>query len=352
MSYNLINKTPLKTAASNKDLNKNPLIDGVGRTINYLRLSVTDRCDLRCSYCMPEKMKFLPKNEVLTFEELERLVDVFVSRGVRRLRITGGEPLVRKDILKLIKQLGEKQNLTTLEEITLTTNATLLSKYANDLYQYGVRRINVSLDTLKQEVFEDLTRRKVFNEVMEGIIVAKEVGLKIKINTVVLKDTNEYEIQDLIVWAHKNEFDISLIELMPLGENMDKRSSNFVSLQSVKNKLDQIWSLTSDTYSTGGPSRYYTIEETGGRVGFISPLTHNFCDGCNRLRITCSGTLHTCLGHEGGVDLKPALRSSNWLSSTNDLLDEALSMKPERHQFEVSKLDTPSTKRTMSVTGG
>lgn len=352
MAYNLINTTPPQGKKTPLTTSEKPLIDSSGRTINYLRLSVTDRCDLRCSYCMPERMKFLPKNEVLNFEELERLVDVFASRGVRKLRITGGEPLVRKDVVKLLEKLGEKKQNSGIHEIALTTNATLLAKYAEDLHKFGIRRINISLDTLNKEMFKTLTRRDVFHDVMSGIHAAKKAGLHIKINTVVLKDSNEKEIPEIVTWAHENEFDISLIELMPMGEGVDHRSRDFSSLKDVKTRLEQQWKLTSETFSTGGPSRYYRVKETGGRIGFISPLTDNFCDGCNRIRVTCTGMLHTCLGHESGIDLKPAIRSDDWLNNTNELLDQALMLKPAKHGFEVSKLDTPSTQRTMSVTGG
>ncbi|MEZ5946712.1 MAG: GTP 3',8-cyclase MoaA [Hyphomonas sp.] len=329
-----------------------PLIDGAGRRVTYLRLSVTDRCDLRCTYCMPERMSFLPKQDVLSFEELTLLADAFIDRGIRKLRITGGEPLVRKDILSLIERLGARREAGQLDEICLTTNGTRLAPYADDLKRHGVERINISLDTLGREKFAALTRRDVFADVMAGIAAAKAAGLKIKINTVALKGINEDEIPALIEWAHGEGFDLSLIEVMPLGENMSGRSDAFLSLEAVRERLNARWTLTPVSYSTGGPSRYSEVKETGGRVGFISPLSHNFCDTCNRVRMTCTGTLYTCLGHEGGVNLRDAIREGGDLSRVHNLLDEALGRKPARHDFAVEHIDTPATRRTMSETGG
>lgn len=347
MSFRLIDNAPDMPAKTGDAMR-----DGQGRKVSYLRLSVTDRCDLRCTYCMPERMSFLPKKDVLSFEELTRLVDAFIDRGITKLRITGGEPLVRRDVIDLIKRLSERQSSSSLEEIALTTNATRLALFADQLKAYGVKRINVSLDTLNAEKFAQLTRRNVLDDVMSGIMAAKKAGLHIKINTVALKGVNDREIADMIRWAHGEGFDLSLIELMPLGEDMSGRSEEFISLQEVKSRLEDHWTLTPLSYSTGGPARYLQVEETGGRLGLISPLSHNFCETCNRIRVTCTGMLHTCLGHEGGVDLREALRAEDGMESFHAALDQALGVKPARHDFAEDRIDTPATRRTMSVTGG
>lgn len=328
-----------------------PLRDSQGRTVSYLRLSVTDRCDLRCTYCMPERMQFLPKSDLLSFEELLRLVDGFISRGITKLRITGGEPLVRRDVMLLVEQLSHRVGSTSLREVALTTNATRLEHHAKDLKRFGIERINISLDTLSSDTFIKLTRKDQFAAVMRGIASAREAGLKVKINTVALRGINEHEIADIIVWAHGQGFDISLIETMPLGEEMHGRDGQYLSLQDVRERLSERWVLKPIAFSTGGPSRYVRIAETGGRLGFISPLSHNFCDTCNRVRVTCTGTLYTCLGHEGGVDLRPALRSGH-PGAFDTALDHALAKKPSRHEFDETRLDQPATQRTMSVTGG
>ncbi|HPE46781.1 MAG TPA: GTP 3',8-cyclase MoaA [Hyphomonas sp.] len=351
MKFSLIDNQP-ERAPGQQDSAVAPLIDGIGREVTYLRLSVTDRCDLRCSYCMPERMQFLPKKDVLSFEELAVLVDAFIARGIRKLRITGGEPLVRRDVLQLLERLAERRHTSSLQELCLTTNGTRLAQHAADLKRFGVDRINVSLDTLNRETFAELTRRDVFDDVMAGIRAAKAAGLTIKINTVALKGINEAELPDLISWAHGEGFDLSLIEVMPLGEGMTERSKDFLSLQSVREQLAQRWTLDPVPYSSGGPSRYVRIAETGGRLGFISPLSHNFCDTCNRVRVTCTGMLYTCLGHDGGIDLRDAVRSDDGLVRFHALLDEALGQKPARHDFDVARIDTPSTVRTMSHTGG
>ncbi|MCI4646387.1 MAG: GTP 3',8-cyclase MoaA [Hyphomonadaceae bacterium] len=329
-----------------------PLRDGQGRTVSYLRLSVTDRCDLRCTYCMPERMSFLPKSDILSFEELLRLVDGFIARGITKLRITGGEPLVRRDVMLLLEQLSHRLGTTSLREVSLTTNATRLEHHAEELKRFGIERINVSLDTLSPETFAQLTRKDQFTAVMRGIERAREAGLRIKINTVALRGVNEHEIAEIVAWAHGQGFDMSLIETMPLGEEMSGRSGQYLSLQTVRARLAERWSLEPITFSTGGPSRYVRIAETGGRLGFISPLSHNFCDTCNRVRVTCTGMLYTCLGHEGGVDLRDALRAGTGQDAFDAALDRALIAKPARHDFSEAGLDQPATRRTMSVTGG
>lgn len=348
MSFRLIDNLP--EAGENHP--PSLLTDGIGRRVDYLRLSVTDRCDLRCTYCMPERMSFLPKKDVLSFEELTRLVDAFIDRGISKLRITGGEPLVRRDVIDLLRRLSARRENSRLSEIALTTNGTRLALFAHELKDLGVERINVSLDTLNADRFADLTRRHVLEEVLAGIEAAKSAGLKIKINTVALKGINDHELADMIRWAHGEGFDLSLIELMPLGEDMSGRSDEFLSLQDVRKSLETQWTLTPSDLSTGGPSRYVDIAETGGKLGFISPLSHNFCDTCNRIRVTCTGMLHTCLGHEGGTNLRDALRQDDGLIAFNRALDQALGSKPARHDFDVETIDQPSTRRTMSVTGG
>lgn len=328
-----------------------PLRDGQGRTVSYLRLSVTDRCDLRCAYCMPERMAFLPKSDILSFEELLRLVDGSIARGITKLRITGGEPLVRRDVMLLLEQLSHRLGTTSLREIALTTNATRLEHHAEALKRFGIERVNISLDTLSPETFARLTRKDQFAAVMRGIESARAAGLKIKINTVALRGINEDEIADIIAWAHGQGFDMSLIETMPLGEEMHGRAGQYLSLDDVRARLCERWVLEPIAFSTGGPSRYVRIAETGGRLGFISPLSHNFCDTCNRIRVTCTGTLYTCLGHEGGVDLRSALRTGH-PGAFDAALDRALAKKPARHEFDETRLEQPATQRTMSVTGG
>lgn len=346
MAFRLIDSQP-QGATSASDLT-----DGHGRRISYLRLSVTDRCDLRCTYCMPERMQFLPKRDVLSFEELIYMVDAFIDRGITKLRITGGEPLVRRDVMDLFRNLAQRKSSSSLKEIALTTNGTRLEDFADELSDLGIRRINVSLDTLNPEKFASLTRRPVLDKVLAGLEAARSAGIKIKINTVALKGVNEHELPDLIAWAHGQGFDLSLIEIMPLGEDMEGRSDDFLSLETVKSQLGERWTLTPNDHSTGGPSRYVDIAETGGRLGFISPLSHNFCDTCNRIRVTCTGTLHTCLGHDNGIDLRDALRAGDGLKRFHSHLDQALGVKPARHDFDTETLDKPATRRTMSVTGG
>ena len=281
-----------------------PLIDGFGRTVTYLRLSVTDRCDLRCVYCMAEHMTFLPKAEVLTLEELDRIATAFVGLGTRKIRLTGGEPLVRKGMMDLIRGLSRHLASGALDELTLTTNGTRLAEFAPELAAAGIRRVNVSLDTLKPELFRTLTRGGQVAKVLAGIAAAKAAGLSVKINAVALKQDNAAEIPDLIRWAHGEGHDLTLIETMPMGEIEADRTDQYLSLQDVRRELESFWTLSDISHSTGGPARYVRIAETGGRLGLITPLSHNFCESCNRVRLTCTGTLHTCLGQEDATDLR------------------------------------------------
>jgi cyclic pyranopterin phosphate synthase len=329
------------------------LIDPFGRRITYLRLSVTDRCDLRCAYCMPERMKFLPKRDVLAFEELVRLVSAFVRRGVTKLRLTGGEPLVRKDIEMLIDRLGDFVAEGALEELTLTTNGVRLADYANTLAAAGVRRVNVSLDTLDPETFSRITRREKLSSVLDGLAAAKAAGLRVKINTVALRYDNAEEIPSIVEWAHANDMDISLIEVMPMGDIDGDRIDQYVPLTSIREDLEGRWTLCTDDYRTGGPSRYFRITETGGRVGFISPLTNNFCDGCNRVRLTCTGKLYMCLGQNDATDFRALMRAGASDADLDAALIEAISRKPHGHDFEIrTRNAAPAVARAMSVTGG
>ncbi|MEL7447015.1 MAG: GTP 3',8-cyclase MoaA [Pseudomonadota bacterium] len=334
------------------DGGKNPLVDTFQRRITYLRLSVTDRCDLRCTYCMPEKMKFLPRKDVLTLEELYELAMGFIDRGVTKLRITGGEPLVRRDITDLFAALGRRIG-HGLEELTLTTNATQLAEHADALARAGVRRVNVSVDTLDRDRFAELTRRDALPQVLEGIAAAKEAGLKIKLNAVALKDINEEELPDLIAWGHSQGHDVTLIEVMPLGDVDEDRVDHYLPLPDVRTNLEQRWTLTDNDHQTGGPARYVDIAETGGRLGLITPLTNNFCAGCNRLRVTATGQLYPCLGGGERVDLRAALRSSDPQGNLLAALNEAMAIKPERHHFQIDKRGAePHLPRHMSMTGG
>ncbi|QIG53319.1 GTP 3',8-cyclase MoaA [Altererythrobacter sp. BO-6] len=329
-----------------------PLVDGFQRRISYLRLSVTDRCDLRCSYCMPERMTFLPRKEVLSLEELYRLSLGFIARGVTKIRVTGGEPLVRRDIVDLFRALGRELG-KGLEELTLTTNATQLAGYADDLAAAGVKRVNISLDTRDRAKFAQLSRRDVLPQVLEGIAAAKAAGLKVKLNTVALKGINEDEIPDLVGWAHGEGFDLTLIEVMPLGEVEEDRVDHYLPLTEVRARLAQRWTLTPLSDSTGGPARYDRVEETGGRLGMITPLTNNFCAGCNRLRVTATGQLYPCLGGGERVDLRAALRSDDPDANLQAALNEAMRIKPEKHHFDISQRGAePAQPRHMSMTGG
>lgn len=329
-----------------------PLVDRYQRQISYLRLSVTDRCDLRCQYCMPERMQFLPKAEVLSLEEAYRMALGFMARGIRKIRLTGGEPLVRRDVIDLVRALGRHVG-DELEELTLTTNGTQLSEVAGDLAAAGIRRINVSLDTLDRQKFAQLTRRDRLEQVLQGLSAARSAGLDIKLNTVAMKGFNEAEIPALIEWAHGEGHDLTLIEVMPMGEVDGDRLDHFLPLTAVAQRLEQDWTLTPSSHATSGPARYFDIAETGGRLGLISPLTNNFCAGCNRIRVTATGQLYPCLGGGERVDLRAALRSADPDGNLALALDEAMRIKPERHHFDISEAgQAPAQPRHMSVTGG
>ena len=338
--------------AATDSLPKN-MIDPFGRTITYLRVSVTDRCDLRCFYCMSEDMTFLPKADLLTLEELDRLCTVFIGKGVRKLRLTGGEPLVRRNMMSLVRSLSRHLQSGALEELTLTTNGSLLSKFAAELAACGVRRINVSLDTLDAERFRHITRWGEIDKVLDGIRAAQAAGLRVKINAVALKNINEDEIPQLIEWAHGEGMDLTLIEVMPLGDIGPGRLEQYVPLSLVRSRLEQRFTLTDLDERTGGPARYARVRETGGKLGFITPLTHNFCESCNRVRITCTGTIHTCLGQEDALDLRRPLRASPDDDLVSAAIDRAIGTKPKGHDFIIDRRhNRPSVSRHMSVTGG
>ena len=328
------------------------LLDPFKRPVSYLRVSVTDRCDFRCEYCMAENMSFLPKKDLLSLQEIERICISFIKLGTTKIRITGGEPLVRKNVMSLFENLGKYLKNGPLKELTLTTNGSQLEKYALDLYNSGVKRINVSIDTLKPDLFAKLTRRGNLDQVLKGIYKAKEVGLKIKINTVALKETNENEIIDILKWAHSNNFDMTIIETMPLGDIDYDRTDQFLPLSKVKENLEKNFSLLKSQHYTGGPSRYFDVKETKNRVGFITPLTHNFCELCNRVRLTCTGKLYMCLGQDDSADFVSAARSENWEENLKNAIVEAISRKPKGHDFVIRRKQSPSVKRHMSVTGG
>ncbi len=328
------------------------LTDRYGRSITYLRVSVTDRCDFRCVYCMSEHMTFLPRRDLLSLEELDRICTAFVARGVDKLRITGGEPLVRKNIMWLFDRLARHLG-GGLKELTLTTNGSQLKRFAADLKSAGVNRVNVSLDTLDPDRFRAITRWGDLSAVMEGLDAADAAGLKVKINTVALKGTNEDEIDDLIRFAHGRGFDLTLIETMPLGEIEDDRTDQYLPLSVVRARLMDRWSLQDIPHRTGGPARYVRIAETGGRLGFITPLTHNFCESCNRVRLTCTGTLFMCLGQEDAVDLRAPLRASSDNAGLDAAIDQAMALKPKGHDFVIERREgKPAVGRHMSVTGG
>ena len=326
--------------------------DSFGRSITYLRVSVTDRCDFRCVYCMSEHMSFLPKAEVLSLEELERLCLAFVDKGVERLRITGGEPLVRKNVMRLVERLGAHIG-RGLKEVTLTTNGSQLANYAQALHDAGVRRVNVSLDTRDPELFRRITRWGDLAKVMAGIEAAAKAGLAIKINTVALKGLNQDEIPDLMRWSHAQGFGFTLIETMPLGEVEEARSDRYLPLSLVRGSLERDFTLTPSTYRSGGPARYFDVAETGGRLGLITPLTHNFCESCNRVRLTCTGTLYMCLGQEDNADLRSVLRASPDDGPLHAAIDAAMRLKPRGHDFVIDRRSAgPALARPMSLTGG
>ena len=329
------------------------MIDPFGRHISYLRVSVTDRCDFRCVYCMAEDMSFLPKSDVLTLEELDRLCTAFIGKGVRKLRLTGGEPLVRRDIMTLVNSLGRHLKTGALEELTLTTNGSQLARYADDLVKAGVKRINVSVDTLDPDNFTRITRWGKLDQVLDGLSAAKEAGLKIKINTVALRGVNDAEVFDLVNWAGAEGFDLTFIETMPLGEVDVARVENYLPLSLVKAQIGQRFTMLESSHVTGGPARYVTLAETGQRLGFITPLTHNFCESCNRVRVTCTGMLYMCLGQDDSADLRAALRADETNAVLNDAIDEAIGRKPKGHDFMIDRRSRqPAVSRHMSVTGG
>ena len=330
-----------------------PMVDPFGRTIRYLRVSVTDRCDLRCFYCMSEDMTFLPKADLLTLEELDRLCSAFIAKGVRKIRLTGGEPLVRRNVMSLVRSLSRHLSSGALDELTLTTNASQLARFAGELRDCGVRRVNVSLDTLDAQKFRAITRWGDLDKVLAGIEAARDAGLAVKINAVALKNMNEEEIPSLMEWAHGKGMALTLIEVMPMGDIGAGRIDQYVPLSLLRARLAKHYTLTDLDDDTGGPARYVRVAETGGKLGFITPMTHNFCESCNRVRITCTGTLHTCLGHEDASDLRRPLRAS----ADNDLLsaaiDRAIGLKPKGHDFIIDRRhQRPALARHMSVTGG
>jgi cyclic pyranopterin phosphate synthase len=326
------------------------LIDRHGRTISYLRVSVTDRCDLRCRYCMAEDMRFLPRGELLELDEIAVIAERFIARGVTKIRLTGGEPLVRRGAIDLARRLG-RQVGQGLDELTLTTNGTRLADCAGDLRAAGIRRINVSLDSLDPDRFRHITRQGDLSRVLEGIAVAKAAGIVIKINMVALKDLNQDEIPAMLAWCVEQGHDLSLIETMPLGSIDEDRADRFVPLTAVFDDLSQRFDLIRDPRSTGGPARYWRVGASPSRLGLISPLTANFCDGCNRVRLTTEGRLYACLGHDDQVDLKAALRTGG-MAGLDVAIDEALAIKPARHDFRIAAGAAPAVGRHMSVTGG
>jgi len=328
------------------------LIDPFKRKISYVRVSVTDRCDFRCTYCMSEDMDFLPKKDVLSLEELDRLCNTFIDLGVKKLRITGGEPLVRKNIMQLFSNLGKKLG-QGLEELTLTTNGSQLDRYAKDLFDNGVRRINVSLDSLEKNKFKKITRIGDLDKVINGIMVAKKAGLKIKINTVALKEINDNEILNLVNWCGENKFSLTFIEVMPMGAIGEKRADQYMPLTEVKSLIQTKYSITEDSLRTGGPARYVHCHETDQKIGFITPHTHNFCELCNRVRITCTGEMYMCLGQQDKADLKTPLRKSENDQLLKDVIYEAISRKPKGHDFVIERKENERfVPRHMNVTGG
>ncbi|MBB3949534.1 GTP 3',8-cyclase MoaA [Aureimonas jatrophae] len=344
---NLLDRSaPISTHAA-------PIIDPFGRAISYLRISVTDRCDFRCTYCMSETMQFLPKRDLLTLEELDRIASAFIERGVRRLRLTGGEPLVRRDLMQLVRSLSRHLATGRLGELTMTTNGSQLVRYASELADCGVKRLNVSLDTLDPEKFRAITRRGDLARVLEGIEAARRAGILIKINAVALKGFNEFELADMVAWAHGEGHEMTVIETMPMGEIDEDRTDRYLPLDLVRARLAERWTLRESAHRTGGPARYVTIAETGGRLGFITPMTHNFCESCNRVRLTCTGTLYMCLGQEDAADLRAVVRGSEGDEALHRAIDSAIARKPKGHDFVIDRATRrPSVSRHMSVTGG
>jgi GTP 3',8-cyclase len=329
-----------------------PLIDPFGRAISYLRVSVTDRCDYRCVYCMSEDMNFLPKRDVLTLEELDRLCSAFIGLGARKIRVTGGEPLVRRNVMSLFHGLSRHLASGALDEVTLTTNGSQLARFADDLAGCGVKRINVSLDTLDPQKFRQVTRWGDLSVVLAGVNAASAAGLKIKINVVALKGFNDGEALGLVEWAHGRGFDLTFIEVMPLGAMERDRADQFLPLTELRASLENSLTLTPSVYGTGGPARYFDVKETGGRLGFITPLTHNFCESCNRVRLTCTGTLYMCLGQEDAADLREPLRRSESDAPLLAAIRAAIARKPKGHDFVIARAAPPATQRHMNATGG
>jgi len=336
-----------------KPVSGKPFVDPFGRAISYLRVSVTDRCDFRCIYCMSEDMTFLPKRDLLTLEELDRVCSAFVRRGVRKLRITGGEPLVRRDIMTLFRSLSRHLRAGALDELTLTTNGSQLARYAQELADCGIRRVNVSVDTIDPDKFRRITRWGDFNKVVAGLEAARRAGLNIKINAVALKGVNEDEIETLLEWAHGKGMDLTLIEVMPLGEIEVQRTDQFLPLSRVRARLAERYTLEDLDERTGGPARYVRVMETGGKLGFITPMTHNFCESCNRVRLTCTGQLFMCLGQEDMADLRTPLRQSETDERLEAAIENAIARKPKGHDFVIDRRhNRPAVSRHMSVTGG
>jgi GTP 3',8-cyclase len=329
------------------------MIDPFGRSVTYLRVSVTDRCDFRCVYCMPEHMTFLPKADVLSLEELDRLCSAFIRKGVSKLRLTGGEPLVRRDVMKLFRSLGRHIQSGALSELTLTTNGSQLPRFAAELVDCGVKRINVSVDTLDGDKFRAITRWGDLNRVLAGIDAAQNAGLRIKINVVALRGINEHEIPELIRWAHGRGMDMTLIETMPMGDVDADRTEQYLPLSLVRATLGQHFTLDPTEERSGGPARYVRVAETGGKLGFITPLSHNFCESCNRVRLTCTGTLYMCLGQDDAADLRAPLRASPDDALIDAAIEEAISRKPKGHDFIIDRRhNRPAVARQMSLTGG
>ena len=330
------------------------MIDPFGRHISYLRVSVTDRCDFRCVYCMAEDMTFLPKAEILSLEELDRLCSAFIRKGVKKLRLTGGEPLVRRNIMSLFRSLGRHLDSGALQELTVTTNGSQLGRYADELRSAGVKRINVSLDTLDPDKFTAITRWGKLDQVLEGLDAAKRAGLAVKINAVALKGVNDDELDRIVGWCGEQGFDLTLIEVMPMGDiGGETRIDQYLPLSLVRGQLQRHWTLDETDYRTGGPARYYNVRETGRRIGFITPMTHNFCESCNRVRLTCTGTLYMCLGQHDSADLRAPLRASPSDTPLDAAIEEAIARKPKGHDFIIDRRHAkPAVSRHMSVTGG
>jgi len=330
-----------------------PLVDPFGRAITYVRVSVTDRCDFRCVYCMAEDMTFLPKKDVLSLEELDRLCSALVRNGIRKLRLTGGEPLVRKNVMELVRALSWHLASGALDELTLTTNGSQLARFSAELADYGVKRINVSVDTLDPAKFKAITRWGELDKVLAGIAAARAAGIHVKVNAVALKGVNENELDDLIRWAHGEGMDLTLIETMPLGEIDGDRTEQYLPLSLIRARLSEKWTLEDTLYRTGGPARYVRVAETGGRLGFITPLTHNFCESCNRVRVTCTGTMFMCLGQEDAADLRAPLRASEGDGPLQAAIAAAIARKPKGHDFVIDRThNRPAVARHMSMTGG